>query len=157
MALGSENCKRLEIPFGSTFIPGLFVKAHDVSGPTPLVLYVNGLDSCKELLYWSGLPGALARRGISSLSIDQPGTGETLRINGLPATYATEQWASPVFDWLGAARRCRRRPYRHGRNFAGRSFRRPRSRQGAALRVRGGLGRKSQLGRSAAETTQARG
>ena len=100
MALGSENCKRLEIPYGSSFIPGLFVQAHDVSGPTPLVLYVNGLDSCKELLYWSGLPGALARRGISSLSIDQPGTGETLRINGLPATYATEQWASPVFDWL---------------------------------------------------------
>jgi Cu+-exporting ATPase len=36
-----------------------------VSGPAPTVLYVNGLDSCKELLYWSMLPQALARRGIA--------------------------------------------------------------------------------------------
>ena len=54
------------------------------------------------MLYSSGRPGALGRRGISALSIDQPGTGEALRINELPATYATEQWASPVFDWLAA-------------------------------------------------------
>ena len=102
MALGRENCERVEIPYAGSFIPGLLVRAHGVDGPAPQVLYVNGLDSCKELLYWSGLPGALARRGISSLSIDQPGTGETLRIDKRPATYATEQWASPVFDWLAA-------------------------------------------------------
>ena len=66
------------------------------------MLYVNGLDSCKELLYWSGLPGALARRGISSLSIDQPGTGETLRIAQAAGDLRDEQWASPVFDWLAA-------------------------------------------------------
>jgi len=102
MALGRENCERVEIPYAGSFIPGLLVRAHGVDGPAPQVLYVNGLDSCKELLYWSGLPGALARRGISSLSIDQPGTGETLRIHKLPATYATEQWAGPVFNWLAA-------------------------------------------------------
>jgi dienelactone hydrolase len=102
MTLGRENCERCEIPYRDSFIPGLLVRAEGVDGPAPLVLYVNGLDSCKELLYWSWLPHALARRGISSLSIDQPGTGETLRSNGLPATYATEQWASPAFDWLAA-------------------------------------------------------
>jgi len=102
MALGQENCERFEIPYQETFIPGLLTRAQGVSGPAPTVLYVNGLDSCKELLYWSGLPLALARRGISCLSIDQPGAGETLRLNQLPATHATEQWASPVFDWLAA-------------------------------------------------------
>jgi len=100
MQLGSENCERFEVPYRDSFIPGLLVRAQGVKGPAPLVLYVNGLDSCKELLYWTALPHALARRGISSFSIDQPGAGETLRINGLPATYATEQWASPVVDWL---------------------------------------------------------
>jgi dienelactone hydrolase len=102
MALGRENCERVEIPYRERSIPGLLVRTEGVTGPAPLVVYVNGLDSCKELLYWSGLPSALARRGISSLSIDQPGSGEALRIHGLPATHATEQWATPVYDWVAA-------------------------------------------------------
>jgi dienelactone hydrolase len=102
MALGNENCERFEIPYRSSVIPGLLVRAHGVEGPAPVVLYVNGLDSCKELLYWSSLPQALARRGVSSLSIDQPGSGEALRLGGLHATYATEEWATPIFDWLAA-------------------------------------------------------
>ncbi len=102
MAQGRENCERFEIPYGSGVIPGLYVRAEGVDGPAPTVLYVNGLDSCKELLYWTMLPQALARRGIASLSIDQPGAGEALRIGHLKATHATEQWASPVFDWLAA-------------------------------------------------------
>ena len=84
--------------------PACWSAPQGVAGPAPLVVYVNGLDSCKELLYWSGLPAALARRGISSLSIDQPGSGEALRIHGLPATHATEEWATPVYDWLAARR-----------------------------------------------------
>ena len=102
MAFGKENCERFEIPYRGSNIPGLLVRAQGVAGPAPVVLYVNGLDSCKELLYWSSLPQALARRGISSLSIDQPGTGEALRLGNMPATYATEEWATPVFDWLAA-------------------------------------------------------
>lgn len=100
MKLGRENCERVEIPYAGTFIPGLVTKADGANGVGPWVLYVNGLDSCKELLYWSGLPQSLARRGISTLCIDQPGTGEALRALGLHGTYATEQWATPVYDWL---------------------------------------------------------
>jgi dienelactone hydrolase len=100
MTLGRENCERVEIPYRGTFIPGLVTRADGASVPSPWVLYVNGLDSCKELLYWSGLPQALARRGISTLCIDQPGTGEALRALDLPATYAAEEWATPVYDWL---------------------------------------------------------
>jgi dienelactone hydrolase len=102
MTLGSENCERVEIPFGKSIIPGLVVKGEAASGRGPWVLYVNGLDSCKELLYWSGLPQALARRGISTLCIDQPGTGEALRALNLHATHASEQWATPVYEWLAA-------------------------------------------------------
>jgi dipeptidyl aminopeptidase/acylaminoacyl peptidase len=64
------------------------------------VIYVNGLDSTKEMLAWSGLPEALARRGVATLSIDQPGTGEALRLHGLNAVHDTERWASVVVDWL---------------------------------------------------------
>ena len=66
----------------------------------PVVVYCNGLDSCKELLYWSRLRQALARRGISTLCVDQPGTGEALRLQGLPATPHSERWASKAVDWL---------------------------------------------------------
>ena len=100
MRLGKENCERFEIPFGASFIPALLTRAESVAGDAPCVVYVNGLDSCKELLYWSGLPQALARRGISTLCIDQPGSGEALRANHLYATHESEIWATPVYAWL---------------------------------------------------------
>ncbi len=49
-----------------------------------------------------GLPGWLAKRGIASLIIDQPGTGEALRLHGLTARFDSEHWASRVVDWLEA-------------------------------------------------------
>jgi dienelactone hydrolase len=98
--LGRLNCERMEIPYESSVIPALFTRAADIEGRSPCVLYVNGLDSCKELLFWSGLPRALAQRGISTLCVDQPGTGEALRTNGLVATYRSEEWATPCYEWL---------------------------------------------------------
>jgi hypothetical protein len=59
-----------------------------------VVVYCNGLDSCKELLYWSRLPEALARRGVATLCVDQPGSGEALRLQGLPVDPHSESWAS---------------------------------------------------------------
>ncbi len=99
MTLGQENAERVEIPYEGGVIAGVFVKAAG-EGPKPVVVYVNGLDSCKELLYWSGLPAALLRRGVSTLCIDQPGSGEALRLHNLPATHESERWASKVVDYL---------------------------------------------------------
>jgi dienelactone hydrolase len=99
MALGHENAERVEIPYEGGVIAGVFVKAAG-EGPKPVVVYVNGLDSNKELLYWSGLPAALLRRGVSTLCIDQPGSGEALRLHNLPATHESEKWASKVIDYL---------------------------------------------------------
>jgi dienelactone hydrolase len=39
-------------------------------------------------------------RGISTLCVDQPGTGEALRLHQIPATHASERWASAWVDWL---------------------------------------------------------
>jgi pimeloyl-ACP methyl ester carboxylesterase len=99
MRLGRENVERVEIPYEGGVIPGLLTRAAG-DAASPIVVYVNGLDSCKELLYWSGLPQALLRRGVSTLCIDQPGSGEALRLSGLAATHQSERWASKVVDWL---------------------------------------------------------
>ena len=97
--LGRLNRERVEVPLGEGTMPAIWVQGEG-EGPRPAVVYCNGLDSCKELLYWSRLPEALARRGISTLCVDQPGTGEALRLQGLPATPYSEQWASRAVDWL---------------------------------------------------------
>ncbi|WGM47955.1 2,6-dihydropseudooxynicotine hydrolase [Brevundimonas sp. NIBR10] len=99
MVLGDTGVERVEIAYeGSTF-PALFCRAPG-EGPKPVVVYCNGLDSSKELLYWSKLHQALARRGISTLLVDQPGTGEALRLKNLPATAHSERWATPALEWL---------------------------------------------------------
>jgi len=100
VSLARENCERVEIPYESAHIAGLLVRADGVEGPAPLLVQVNGLDSTKEMKYRVGLPAWLARRGVSSLVIDQPGSGEALRLHGLTARYDSEHWASRVVDWL---------------------------------------------------------
>jgi pimeloyl-ACP methyl ester carboxylesterase len=99
LELGGDATRRVEIPLYEGMMPALFVPGSGV-GPRPVVVYCNGLDSSKELLFWSRLPQALARRGISTLCVDQPGTGEALRLQGLHATPHSERWASKAVDWL---------------------------------------------------------
>jgi dienelactone hydrolase len=98
-ALGKLNRERVEIPLVSGTMPALFSRAPG-EGPKPVVVFCNGLDSCKELLYWTRLPEQLARRGISTLCVDQPGSGETLRLQNTPVDPHSESWASKAVDWL---------------------------------------------------------
>ena len=97
-----ENCERVEIPYDGKVLPGYFTRAEGVKGEAPCVLFLNGLDSNKELLYWTWLPQALAKRGISTLCLDQPGTGEAIRLQGFSARYDSEHWGTPVYEWLAA-------------------------------------------------------
>jgi dienelactone hydrolase len=98
--LGRENCERVEIPYDDTHLTGLLVRAEGVTGRAPIVVVMNGLDSTKEMLQKSMMGTAFARRGLHALFVDQPGTGEALRLQGLPATPQTETWASKIVDWL---------------------------------------------------------
>jgi dienelactone hydrolase len=100
ITLARENCERVEIPYEGKHLSALYVRAEGVSGPAPLLVQVNGLDSTKEMKYRVGLPAWLAKRGISSLIVDQPGTGEALRLQKFHARYDTEHWASRVVDYL---------------------------------------------------------
>lgn len=100
--LGRENCVRIEIPYEGACISGLYVRADGVvpGQRAPIVVVMNGLDSTKEMLQKSTITAMFARRGLSALFIDQPGTGEALRLHDLPAVPNTEIWASKVVDWL---------------------------------------------------------
>jgi dienelactone hydrolase len=100
LKLTGENCERVEIPYEGKHLSALYVKAEGVQGRAPLLVQVNGLDSTKEMKYRVGLPLWLARRGVSSLVVDQPGTGEALRLHGMTARFDSEHWAGRVVDWL---------------------------------------------------------
>lgn len=96
---GKLNRERVEVPLDTGTMPALFTRAPG-QGRKPVVVFCNGLDSCKELLYWTRLPRELARRGISTLCVDQPGSGEALRLQGLPVDPHSEIWAAKAVDWL---------------------------------------------------------
>lgn len=99
--LRRENCRRVEIPYRGKTLAGLFVQAECADGkPAPCIALFNGLDSTKEMLYGCGLQQELARRGISSIAVDQPGVGEALRLQNLHAIVESEDWAGAVVDLL---------------------------------------------------------
>ena len=66
LLLSRENCQRVEIPYEGKVLSALYVRAEGVDGPAPILVQVNGLDSTKEMKYRVGLPGWLAKRGVSS-------------------------------------------------------------------------------------------
>jgi dipeptidyl aminopeptidase/acylaminoacyl peptidase len=102
LELSGARCRRVEIPYEGTRLSALYVPADGIAPGehAPLLVQVNGLDSTKEMKYLVGLPAWLAKRGVSSLVVDQPGTGEALRLHNLTARYDSEHWASRVVDWL---------------------------------------------------------
>lgn len=100
--LARENCVRVEIPYRDKHLAALYVPAEGLAPGqrAPIVVVMNGLDSTKEMLQRSVMGTMFARRGVSALFIDQPGTGEALRLSNLPAVHDTEVWAAPIVDWL---------------------------------------------------------
>ncbi|WP_155370034.1 alpha/beta hydrolase family protein [Catellatospora vulcania] len=99
-AIGRDNCTRVEIHYGDGSLPAYYVKAAGVDGPAPCIVLWNGLDSTKEMMYQSGFGHELAARGISTLMVDGPGTGEALRLRGVTAVADTERPAGACVDWL---------------------------------------------------------
>ena len=92
---------RVSIPFEGSELPAYFLRAERRDGtPAPTMIMWNGLDSTKEHMYTSGWPQELAQRGISTLMVDCPGSGEALRFLGLKSRVETEDWATACVDYL---------------------------------------------------------
>lgn len=100
LALTHSPARRVEIPYEGRHLAAIWVPAEGVLGPQPVLVQVNGLDSTKEMKFLVGLPRWLAQRGVASLIVDQPGTGEALRLHDVKARFDAEHWASRVVDWL---------------------------------------------------------
>lgn len=99
VALRGLHVDFVDIPYRDSSFPALFV--HDGSGtPRPTLVSVNGLDSMKEQVNMGGHGAANLERGINTLFVDQPGTGEALRKRGLAAVHDAEAWGTPAFDYL---------------------------------------------------------
>jgi alpha-beta hydrolase superfamily lysophospholipase len=92
--------ERVEIPFGDAHLAGVLFHAEGADARQPVMLCVNGLDSTKEMLARNQIAKQMTQRGIACLFIDQPGTGEALRLHDMPAMVNSEAWASKVVDYL---------------------------------------------------------
>ena len=84
----------VKIPFEGKEIIGYLRLPKNASGPVPLVLAVNGLDSRKEDLAESF--GAILPFGIGYLAVDGPGTGQ----NPIKVSENAERMLSRVLDYI---------------------------------------------------------
>lgn len=88
----------VDIAFEGATLHAYFVRAPG-GGKRPTVVLSDGLDGTKEEMIYVAL--ALAQRGISTLAIDHPGQGATLRLSGLKARHDSEVAAGAAVDYLG--------------------------------------------------------
>ncbi len=100
--LAAERAELVEVPYEGSSYPAILRTPAGAApaGGFPVMVFCNGLDSMKEMLYRLGLPAELERRGIATLCVDQPGTGASLRERGMPAIFDAERWASAAVDYL---------------------------------------------------------
>ncbi|MFJ4654705.1 alpha/beta hydrolase [Nocardia sp. NPDC088792] len=91
--------ERVEIDSPDGVLPGYLIPARDRRGPAPIVIFYNGFDVTKELLY--GFIGEeFSDRGIACLVIDTPGTGEPLRLRNVASRPDYEVPTAAIVDYL---------------------------------------------------------
>lgn len=100
--LMGEQAEFVEIPYSGTSLPAIF--AHRApgtgDGPAPCMVFFDGFDVNKEILYYRGIREELVRRGVSMLLVDHPGVGESLRFRGLTAIPEMERAGTACADYL---------------------------------------------------------
>jgi len=101
--LKTPKIESVEVPYGDTSLPALFVHPDRQTGgkPAPAVVFFDGFDITKEIQYFKGIPNLVAR-GIGCLIVDGPGNGESIRFRNLPLIAETEKYASAAYDYLAA-------------------------------------------------------
>jgi dienelactone hydrolase len=95
---GHVSLERIHVDSPDGMLPGYLI-APDAAEPRPVVIVYGGLDLTKELLF-AVLGGTFARRGITCLVIDTPGTGELIRLRGVPTRPDYEVPTAAIIDHL---------------------------------------------------------
>jgi len=100
VALTDLKVEIVEVPYEGGSLPGYFVHAQNAkSKRAPCVVFFDGLDVTKEIQFVRGVAD-LARRGISCLVMDGPGTGEAIRFRGFVLRHDYEVAGSACIDFL---------------------------------------------------------
>jgi dienelactone hydrolase len=96
--LNSVNVERVEVNSPDGILPGYLIPSGRDS-PSPIVVFYNGFDVTKEILY-AIIGDEFAKRNIACLVIDTPGTGEPLRLRNVPSRPDYEVPTSAIVDYL---------------------------------------------------------
>ena len=99
VSLSGEPVEFVEVPYAAGSLPALFVPA-GTSGQAPAVIFVDGFDLYKELVYLRMNSDAARARGMALLIVDTPGVGEALRLRGMTTRYDTEVPVAACVDYL---------------------------------------------------------
>lgn len=101
--LRRPRIESVEVPYGETSLPALFVHPDvEVGGkPAPGMVFFDGFDITKEIQYFKGVPDLVAR-GIACLIVDGPGNGESIRFRNLPLIAETEKYGTAAYEYLAA-------------------------------------------------------
>ncbi|MEU8200468.1 alpha/beta fold hydrolase [Streptosporangium sp. NPDC049046] len=94
--------ERVHIDSPDGMMPGYLI-APDAGDPRPVVIVYGGLDLTKELMY-AVMGTAFARRGVTCLVVDTPGTGEMVRLRGVPSRPDYEVPTAAIIDYLETRR-----------------------------------------------------
>ena len=97
--LRCEPIEAVEIPYEGTTLDALYYRAPG-AGRKPVMIHFDGFDVTKEWMHLCGISREFAARGISTLMVDHPGVGSTLRIKHIPVNFDSERWATAAIDWL---------------------------------------------------------
>jgi dienelactone hydrolase len=103
--LKRPKLEHVEIPYGDTSLPAIYVHAEpnesktNSGGKVSAMVFFDGLDVTKEIQYLKGVAD-LAARGIACLIVDGPGNGESIRFRNLYLRHDTEVYATPAYEWL---------------------------------------------------------
>jgi dienelactone hydrolase len=99
-AVACDSVEFVEVPYADGPLPALVVPATG-AGRHPCLVFFNGYDVTKEVLFLMGL-GELAARGISVLLCDQPGSGGSLRLYGRRTRFDMEAPAAACWEAMAA-------------------------------------------------------
>jgi alpha-beta hydrolase superfamily lysophospholipase len=93
-----QPLEHIVIPSPDGLLPGYMIPSH-IQGIAPVVIFYNGFDVTKEILYGI-IKDTFARRGIACLVVDTPGTGEPLRLRNVASRPDYEVPTRAIVDYL---------------------------------------------------------
>jgi dienelactone hydrolase len=98
--LNHDPVEFLEVPYeGGKSLPALFIPAAG-GGKAPTIVFVDGFDLYKELVYLRKNNDSARLRNMNILIVDTPGVGEALRLRGITTRHDAEVPVRLCLDFL---------------------------------------------------------